>query len=270
MAIGKAEKAAYNDEIKDIKSSVDKLQKKVNETVSKRKKMPAIAPYYVLESVVNLLLIIEDYLKMNDLSVEMLGIKNETFLNNARKEFYKVLQQMEEIVGKDVDRSLRENDEYIDRIERLNPHQILKLVQRIHFVLRSLRNKVGETSKWKWSFVELQSRVAVITKNITKFSDIAKLRDPRVEYFYDRRDLMQLCKESLTEAARQYRAKYEMAGKSREDLKRSIEFLSSLRRIHVIFGESEDAAKLKNTIDAARMALESEDKSKEDKKAKSG
>ncbi len=268
MAISKAEKAAFNDEIKDIKVSVDRLQKKVNEATSKRKKMPRVGPYLVLEAVVNLILIIENNLKMNDLSLEMLGIKNENYLNNARKEFYKLLQHMEEIVGKDVDRSLKDNDEYIEKFDRLNPHQILKLVQRIHFVLRSLRNKVGESSKWKWSFVELQSRVAVITKNITRFSDIAKLRDPRVEFFYDRRDLMQLCKESLAEAARQYRAKYEMAGKSREDLKRSIEFLSSLRRIHVIFGESEEATKLKNTIDAARMALEADDKAKEEKKAK--
>lgn len=268
MAISKAEKAAYNDEIKDIKSNVDKLQKKVNEAMSKRKKMSSITGYFNLEAVVIQLLIIESYLKMNDLSLEMLGIRNENYLNNARKEFYKVLQSMEEVVGKDVDRSLKENDEYLDKINRFNPHQILKLMQRINFVLRSLRNKVGEGSKWKWSFVELQSRVAVISKNITRFSDVAKYRDPRVEFFYDRRDLMQLCKESLTEAAKQYRAKYEMAGKSREDLKKSIDFLSSLRRIHVIFGEADEATKLKNTIDAARLALESEDKAQEEKKAK--
>jgi len=268
MPISKAEKAAYNDEIKDLKSSVDKLQKKVNESMVKRKKMPDIAAYYNLEAVAIQLLIIDSYLKMNDLSLEMLGIKNENYLNNARKEFYKILQNMEEILGKDVDRSLKENDLYIEKIDRFNPHQILKLMQRIHFILRSLRSKVGESSKWKWSFVELQSRVAVITKNITKFSDVAKYRDPRVEFFYDRRDLMQLCKDSLTEAARQFRAKYEMAGKSREDLKKSIEFLSSLRRIHVIFGESEEATKLKNTIDAGRLALESEDKAQEEKMVK--
>ena len=48
------------------------------------------------------------------------------------------------------------------------------------------------------AFVELQARVAVITKNITSFSEVAKFRDPRTEFFYERRDLMQLCKDSLT------------------------------------------------------------------------
>ena len=124
-------------------------------------------------------------------------------------------------------------------------------------------------SKWKWSFVELQARVAVITKNITSFSEVAKFRDPRSEFFYERRDLMQLCKDSLTEAARQFRTKYEMAGKARDDLKISYRYLSALRKIHVLFGEDTEAIKLKNIIDAAKIALEAEDKAKDkDKKEK--
>src|SRR5208337_1201427 len=94
----------------------------------------------------------------------------------------------------------------------------------------------------------------------------ARLRDPRVEFFDERRDLMQLCKESLNEAAKQYRTKYEMAGKAREDLKKSIDFLSVLRKIHSLFGEDIEATKLKNIIDAAKMTLEAEDKSKEKEK----
>ena len=80
---------------------------------------------------------------------------------------------------------------------------------------------------------------------------------------------MQLCKDSLAEAAKQYRTKYELSGKARDDLKKSIDLLSALRRIHILFGESEDATKLKTTIDAAQQALEADDKAKErDKKDK--
>ena len=155
------------------------------------------------------------------------------------------------------------------RINRLNPSQILNFIQRIHSLLNKLKNKFGQDSKWKWSFVELQARAAVITKNIISFSDVAKLRDPRTEFFHERRDLMQLCKESLTEAAKQYRTKYEMAGKAREDLKKSMNYLAALRKIHVLFGEDTEATKLKNIIDAAKMALEADDKAKDkDKKNK--
>ncbi len=266
MPVSKAEKAAYNDEIKDIKKQVDNYNSVIRDILVRKKKMPRIAGYYNLEIATRQMDIIDCCLKINDLSVEMLGLKNEPFLNNARKEFYKILQEIEEIVGNQIDRSLRENDDYLVNINHLNPRQILEFIQRLHRIFFNLRSSVGEGSKWKWSFVELQSRVAIITKNITSFSDLAKLRDPRMEFYYDRRDLMEMCKEGLTEAAKQYRTKYELSGKAREDLKKSIDLLAALRKIHVIFGEEEEATKLKNTIDAARLALEAEDKSIEKEK----
>ena len=268
MAIGKAEKAAYNDEIKDIKKEVESTNKLLSETLVNKKKSPRLEGYYNLEATSYHVYNMRLYFKMNDLSLDMLGIKNETFLNNARKEFYKILQMLEETVGDDIDRSLKENDEYIDKIEQFDPGQVLAMVERVHDMFQILREKVGEGSKWKWSFVELQARVAVITKNITNFSDVAKYRDPRTEFYRERLNLMQLCKDSLAESAKQYRTKYELSGRARDDMKRSIELLAALRKIHVLFGEDGEATKLKNTIDAAKQTLEAEDQAKEKKKKK--
>ncbi len=66
-----------------------------------------------------------------------------------------------------------------------------------------------ETSKWKWSFVDLQARVAAVTKNSINFSDVQKYRDPRTEFYRERQQMMTLCKQSLRDAAQQYRHKYE-------------------------------------------------------------
>ena len=265
MAISKAEKTVFNAEIKSVKEEIDQHNSKIKEVTVKKKKMSNIAAYYSLELAVVHLDIIDRYMKINDLSLEILRIKSEKFLNEARKEFYIVLQEIEEVVGHSVDRSLRENDEFLIKIDKLNPKKILTIIDRLHSVYYNIKNKMGEGSKWQWSFVELMARVAIITKNITPFSDVAKLRDPRTEFFFERKDLMQLCKDSLTEAAKQYRTKYEMAGKAREDLKRSIELLAALRKIHVLFGEDAEATKLKNTIDAAKQALEAEDREKDKK-----
>ncbi|MBP7737405.1 MAG: hypothetical protein KA369_15600 [Spirochaetes bacterium] len=267
--VSKAEKAAYNDEVKDIKREVEQIKKSINEAAAKKKKHPNIANYYNLELASHEMDAIENFIKMNDLSLEMLNLRNSTFLENARKEFYKVLQYLEEIVGNQVDRSLKENDEYLATIKEINPQQILNFVKRMHRILGELIRNFGQDTKWKWSFVEWQARAAVITKNITSFSDVARLRDPRTPFFYDRRDMMLLCKDSLTEAAKQFRTKYEMAGKARDDLKSSISYLAALRKIHVLFGEDVEATKLKNIIDAAKMALEADDKAKDkDKKEK--
>ena len=267
MPITKAQKVAYSDEIKDIKKEVDHYTKLLNDIAAKKKKNANLAGYYNIESVMYILKILNYYFKMNDLSVEMLGIKNNKYLDTARSDFSKILALMIETVGKDLDRSLKDNDEYLEKISRINPKQILGILRDIDKAMLGLKNRYGEDSKWKWSFVELQAKMAVVIKNITPFSDIARYRDPRVDFFYDRRDLMQLCKDNLTEAAKQYRGKYEVAGKARDDIKNSIEFLSALRKIHVLFKEEAESAKLKTTIDAAKQALESEDKAIEEKKS---
>lgn len=44
MAIGKAEKAAYNDEIKDIKKEVEATTKIINEVMAKKKKNSRWSP----------------------------------------------------------------------------------------------------------------------------------------------------------------------------------------------------------------------------------
>lgn len=270
MAISKAQKAAYNDDIKAIKIESDELEKKVRELLQKKKSKPNIESYYNLEIVTYLLGTIELYIKMNDLSVTMLGIKNNKSLDIAKSNFSKILLLLKETVGDEVDReSLRENEEYLYKIHKLNPRQILDMLNRINDIFYNLKNNMGEESKWKWLFVELQAKIAVITRNFINFSDILKYRDPREKHFRDRYEHLGAAKDALEEAAKQYRTKYELSSKSREDLKKSIELLEALRKIHITLGESNESDKLKTTIDAAKFTLEAGDKKQDtDEKSK--
>ncbi len=264
MAISKAQKAAYNDEIKPLKQEAEEIEKKIREITQKKQGSENLEPYYNLEIVHHFLRNIQLYLRINELSIDMLGIKNSKSLDNGKSNFSKLLQIMKETVGDDLDRdSLRDNEDYLERIDKLSPRHILDLIYKVNDVFRSLKNSTGEDSKWKWLFVELQAKVAIITRNMINFSDIQKYRDPRQDFYHDRKEHLKLAKDSLTEAAKQYRTKYELSAKSREDLKKSIELLEALRKIHMIMGESDDADKLKTTIDAARFTLEAGDKKKD-------
>lgn len=268
MAISKAEKAAYNNYIKGFKQQLEEIRKEIKEQESLKNKFKNIKEYINIKLILLSYKVILIFLNMNKTSLSMLKIRNERFLNDARKEFYKVLQYYEEILGKDIDRPLKENNQYLEKIERLNPKQILDLIKELHSLFENIVKGFGEGSKWKWSFVELRARVAVITKNIINFSDIQKYRDPRSEYYYERQELLNLCKNSLSNAAKEYRNKYELSTKSSEDIIKSIELLTALRRIHILFGESEEAEKLKNTIEALRVRLETDEKENEKKKKK--
>ncbi|MCU0822521.1 MAG: hypothetical protein MUC95_08620 [Spirochaetes bacterium] len=268
MPITKAEKAAYNDYIKEYQAEIEGLKKTDKEISVKKRKMPAIASYYNIETVFIHLKMTTLYIKMSDASLEMLNIKNESFLNNARKEIYKIIQMLEETVGNDIDRTLKENEEYLEKIDKINPKQILNLMLSLQKIVDIIIQRMGEKSKWKWSFVDIQGRIAVIIKNFINFSDVEKARDPRKEFFQDRHDLLKMCKHSLNEAAKQYRTRYEISTQVPTDILKAIELLSALRKINILFGESTDASKLKNTIDALRARLEADEKQKDEKKKK--
>ena len=268
MPITKAEKAAYNDYIKEYQAELESLKKIDKEIAIKKRKMAAIAPYYNIESVFVHLKITSLYIKMSDASLEMLNIKNESFLNNARKEIYKIIQMLEETVGNDIDRTLKENEEYLIKIEKINPKQILNLIISIQKIVDIIIQRMGEKSKWKWSFVDIQGRIAVIAKNFINFSDVEKARDPRKEYYRERHDLLKICKRSLNEAAKQYRTRYEISAQIPADILKAIELLAALRKINILFRESTEAAKLKNTIEALHARLEADESQENDKKKK--
>lgn len=264
MAISKAQKAAYNDDIKMLQADSNELEKRIRELTSRKKSKSNIEPYYNLEIVTYLAQTIDLYIQMSDLSVAMLGIKNSKSLDAAKSNFSKILQYMKETVGDEVDReSLKDNEDYLAKIDKLNPGEIFDFANRLNDTFLKLKDRMGEDSKWKWLFVELQSKVAIIIRNLINFSNILKYRDPREEFFRVRREHLGLAKASLEEAAKLYRTKYEISSKSREDLKKSIEILEALRKVHIVLGESNDADKLKTTIDAAKQTLEAGDKKKE-------
>jgi hypothetical protein len=269
MAISRAEKAAYNDYVIQFKKDIDDANKRIKEAEQIKKKMPRIAPYKDIEIVLEHLKIIMLHISQNDASLEMLQIKKESSLNDARKAYYRALQLMENIVGNDIDRSLTDNADYLAKVDRINPLQVLRLVQRLNAVLNTLIDRMGSGSKWKWSFVDLFARIAVVTRNLINFSDTQKYRDPRAEFYRDRQELLAICKNNLKDAALQYRTKYEQSTKATSDILKSIELLTALRKIHALFGESEEAKKIKNTIDAMRQKIEEQEKEEEQKKKKS-
>ncbi|HDP81179.1 MAG TPA: hypothetical protein ENN21_10105 [Spirochaetes bacterium] len=266
MAISKSEKTIYNEHVKDLKAQIDASQKKLSELDKRKRENPRITEYYTIESILELLKIILLNVNISDASLEILKFKNEKALKDARTGFFEVLKRLEQLLGDEIDRPLRENEERLQKIEKINPQQWLKLVQRIHYILSTLIDRIGETSKWKWSFVDLLGRVAVVSKNAVNFSDVQKYRDPRTEFYYDRQELLKLAKQSLRDAAQQYRNKYEQSTKVPGDMLKSIGFLSTLRRIHILFSETEEANKLKITIDALRARIESDEKEQEKEK----
>jgi hypothetical protein len=251
-------KTKYLERIKEYKAVITEIIQEEKEMASRLKKGDLSQNPDRLGLVNKNLALIAYYALINTLSVSLLGKKNESYLNEARKSLYKVIIYVEEVVSALIDVPFSEYEDRLASIESVDDKAKLRLVNRIGFAINTVEDGFGDNTKWKWSFVELEGRFAVVTKNLINFKTyIAKL-DPRIEGYPERVAHGDLAKSLLRNAADGYREKYELSTRRIDDIQMAINFLSALRRIHVLLGESEQAEVNKRKIEIWKSKMEAD------------
>lgn len=239
----------YLIKIKDFKKAIQDLQLSEKELSLQMRKDELKAPYMALKKSDIILNIVSYYVLMNSLSVAMLGVKNESFLNEARKACYKAIITLEDIFSDYVDAAYSEYEERVLQVKAFGEKDRFKMVRKIGFAIQAIKDGYGENSKWKWSFVELQGRHAVIAKNCVDMKKLIAGMDPHVEGYAQRVHHMRLTQTMMKQAAEDYRRKYELSTRRIDDFKKAIDFLGGVRRLHVLLGESSEAEAAKKKAD---------------------
>ena len=196
------------------------------------------------------------YILLNSLSASLLGIKNDNFLNEARKACYRAIIYMESIVSDMIDVPFSELTENQKSISGYDDGKRYDIVKKLGFTIDSIEKAFGENSKWKWSFVELEGRFATVAKNLIDFKTLVKGMDPTVDGYEIRMHHLNLVKELLHTAATRYREKYELNTFRIDDFKSAISYLSALRRLHIYLGETSESEKTKKNIDSWKVKME--------------
>jgi hypothetical protein len=143
-------------------------------------------------------------------------------------------------------------------IESFSDESRYSFVRKLGFAIESLKEGFGENSKWKWSFVELEGRFAVVAKNLLNLKTLISGMDPRAEGYSARLSHLSLVKELCQQAADRYREKYELSTMRIDDIKAGINFLTALRRLHVVLGESDQAEVVKKKAEIWRTKMEND------------
>ena len=198
------------------------------------------------------------YLLMNSLSLTLLGVKNEAYLNDARKGCYKAIIQLEKVVSSYVDVPFSEYEEMLEKIADFSDEARFFLLRKLGYSIQSVVDGFGENSKWRWSFVEIQARYATVAKNMINLKTFVSGMDPRIEGYTCRRSHMALVMEQLQAAADGYRQKYELSTLRLDDFKLAIGYLSAIRRLHMLLGDSDEADSMKKKIEIWRVKMESD------------
>jgi hypothetical protein len=207
--------------------------------------------------------IVSYYNLMNALSLSLLGIKNESFLNDGRKSCYKSIIYMEEIVSPYIDTAFSDYQQGLDSLARFDDEAKYRLLCKLGFAIDSIIEGFGSGSKWKWSFVELQGRYTVIAKNLLNLKTFIMQLDPRIEGYSQRLAHVQLVKKLLQQSADRYREKYELSTMRLDDIKKAILFLSAMKRLYTLLGEVEEAEVVKKKMEIWKTKMEDDQRKKE-------
>jgi len=255
----------YTEYIQDYKNGIEATlnkEKTVKEVIARN---PAGASYQKLALAEENLNIVASYLLMSSLSMSFLGVKNEAFLNEGRKCIYKAIIYLEEIVSAYVDAPFSDYEQGLEAITAFSDESRYNLVRKMGFTIDSLEEGYGDNSKWKWSFVDLEGRFAAVAKNMLNLRTFIAGMDPRSEGYSARIAHLAMAREVLQQAADRYREKYELSTQRIDDIKAAINFLSAVRRLHIVLGESDQADVVKKKSDIWRSKMENDLKKAEEK-----
>ena len=250
----------YFERIKEYKQVVDAI---VQREASLKKVVdaePGPAPYKRIAMVDERLNLASYLLLQNELSLTLLGVKNEAFLNDARKSCYRAVIYLEEVVSTYVDAAFTDYSEMLEEIGGLEDEKRYALVRKLGFAIQSVEDAFGANSKWRWSFVELEGRYAAVAKNLINFKTFVAGMDPRIDGYYARIGHLELVVDLLSRSADRYREKYELSTLRLDDFKKAIDFLAALRRIQILLGEVEKAELLKKKMEVWKSKMETDEK----------
>lgn len=262
-----AQKAEFNERIKDMRDHVESITAKIKESekelLGKTDKIETAAQRLKLaEMYMN---VISFHSGMSALSQHMLNYKNESYLNEGRKILYKVLILLEEALGNHVDDPLNENEAVHEALSgKFDDKWKITFARTLGYNINLIEDCYGDNTKWKWSFVEVEGRYAIAMKNFIDYKTFIKNMDPRVPGFSERNNLMKLVKKLLGEAAELYRKKYELKEHRLDDMKYALNILGALRRILMYLGEAEEANERKKIYDLWKKKMEDDLRKKEE------
>lgn len=202
------------------------------------------------------------YNAINTASVRILDVKNNDALNDGRKILYKALIYLEDVVSNIINATQEDVAERLEAISNTPLEKRYFLVRKLGLAIQMIVDAFGDNSKWKWSFVELEGRFAVVAKNLYDFKNYIKAYfDPSNPDNENSILYIRLIKMLLDKSANAYRDKYELSSRRLDDMKAGINFLFALRRVSVALGESEVAEELKKKAGTWKEKMDADQKS---------
>ena len=202
------------------------------------------------------------YMAQNTLSLKILEVKNNDVLNEARKILYKAIIYLEDIVTNTIDIPYSELASYHEELVKIPIEKRYYLIRKLGLTINLLELAFGDKSKWKWSFVELKGRFAVIAKNLIDMRNSVKAYfDPNNEEYETTVLYIRLISKLLDASAAGYRDKYELSTRRIDDMRNGIKFLLAKHKLLLAIGDKNGAEEIKKKAIVWKDKMDADQKS---------
>jgi len=258
----------YHEKVKGFIVMTRSLLEKEKKLLVEAKKNTPESPYQKLTLADEMLNLASYYIAVNGISQTVLKTKNEEALNDARKSLYKAVIYLEEVVSNYIDVPFSDYEDKLKSIESYDQNQRYNLVRKMGLAIDILEQAYGDNSKWRWTFVEIEGRFAAAAKNMIDLKNVYVNASPTSPFYDSSVYHLRLIKKLLSQAADRYREKYELSTGVTLDFKTGINFLSVLRRIHIVLAENEESEAIKKKLAIWSQKLETDLKKQEEAKKK--
>ncbi|MDX9899122.1 MAG: hypothetical protein RBT62_09385 [Spirochaetia bacterium] len=259
----------YATKVKELKTTMDSILAKEQSFQNLLKQPGGQGLGYVRINLAKQTLALTSYqVLVSNLSVSLLGIKNEDSLSEARKSIGRSIKYLEDIVTGYVDVPFSDYKDNLEDISEVSYEERYALLRKIGFAITAIEEGYGANSKWKWSFVELWGKLAAVAKNSLDLKKAYQDMDLSSPNRMIALSYLAFIKKLLLSTSDRYREKYEVSSMKMDDFKQAILFLNALRRIHVVFGERNEAEELKKKIEIWSTKLENDLKKRDEESKK--
>lgn len=258
----------YQHSIRTYKNKIDDIKKAINLLkieITKDKEKEPLSRFKIANMSLNLITL---HCSLNEISINLLKVKNSGFLEKAREQVYEVLINMEKIVTTALNSPFSEYEEALEKLSTISDKQKLYFIKKLGYCIDLVKENFGENTKWKWSFVEIDGRFAIVAKNLLDLKRYQKLDEPSTEDYEVRREHFRIVQNLLNLASQGYREKFELSTKNSDDLSKAIEFQRALLRLNQITGEDDKILKCKKCIEVWSNLLEKHMAALEEEKKK--
>lgn len=252
----------FSEKQKAYKDAIDVSFKKEKDMLAIMRKETTGVAYKKIVLAEEMIYVSTLYIAINNISVKVLETKNNDALNESRKALYKAIIYLEEIVTNNVDCPYSDLDDKLTEISNMPVEKRYFLVRKLGLAIRLLMDAYGENTKWKWTFVELQGRLAVIAKNMIDMKVAAKdYFDPRSPDYDNTVLYVRMIRKLLDLSSIGYRDKYELSTRRLDDIRIAINYLLAARRIALVIGDKDAAEEIKKKAIVWKDKMDADQKS---------